>query len=76
MFQDLAGRNCCPLLDGMSQKPMVSYLPLPGCFHPLQDAEGPEGGDGKMKMEEGEGKEKRREKEDCVIITIRRGRTP
>lgn len=42
------------------KKTMVSYLQLPGCFHPLQDTEGPEGGDGEMKMEEGEGKEKRR----------------
>ena len=55
---------------------MVSYLQLPGCFHPLKDAEGPDGGDGDTKMEEGEGMEKRREKEDYVIITMRRGRTP
>lgn len=39
---------------------MISYLQLPGCFHPLKDAEGPDGGDGEMKMEEGEGKERRR----------------
>lgn len=55
------------------KKTMVSYLQLPGCFHPLQDTEGPEGGDGEMKMEEGEGKEKRREKEDCVIIIVEEG---
>lgn len=38
---------------------MISYLQLPGCFHPLKDAEGPDGGDGEMKMEEGEWERRR-----------------
>ena len=49
---------------------MVSYLQLPGCFHPLKDAEGPDGGDGDTKMEEGEGKEKRREKKKTHFVKL------
>lgn len=40
---------------------MVSYLQLPGCFHPLKDAEGPDGGDGDMNGGGGGEGEKERE---------------
>lgn len=53
---------------------MISYLQLPGCFHPPKDADSHDGGDDETEDEEGKEKEKRREKEETIIMTM--GRIP
>lgn len=63
---DLAGRSCCPLLDGMSQEHKISNVQLPECFHPFQGADGQDGGNDEHDDGGGGGEGEKEKKEETM----------